>query len=150
MTVFSVLDDPIDREILAHLEREGRISWRELGELVGLGPTATSDRVRSLEQRGVISGYRAQINLGALGIGLEAVVEALLHPDTDSDAFEAALASTAEVRSAVHVTGHFDYLIVLACADVGSLDHILRGWKSDGGVLESSTRIILNDVDLAG
>jgi len=149
MAVFSALDDPIDREILAHLERHGRISWRELGERVGLGPTATSDRVRALEQRGAITGYAARVDLGALGISLEAVVEALLHPDTDPDAFEAELAGTPEVRSAVHVTGHFDYLIVLACADVASLDHILRGWKSDGGVLESSTRIILNDLDLS-
>ena len=59
MTVESTPIGGLDHAILAELRREGRISWRELGERVGLGPTATADRVRRLESIGLIRGGRA-------------------------------------------------------------------------------------------
>ena len=54
--------DTIDREILGELERDGRISWQELGRRVRLSPNATGDRVRRLERRGIITGYRAVVD----------------------------------------------------------------------------------------
>jgi Lrp/AsnC family leucine-responsive transcriptional regulator len=140
--------DIIDRAILATLRSEGRISFRELGDQVGLGPTATADRVRRLERRGVIAGYRTLIDPSALGIGLVAIVELKLDPTRDPAAFETMLASVDEVQSAYHVTGGYDYLLRMACADVSTLDHLLRGWKRDAGVVESSTRIVLAEIDL--
>lgn len=140
--------DLIDRAIIGTLQRQGRISWRELGEEIGLGATATADRVRRLEQAGVITGYRAVVDPSAMGIGLTAVVELKLRPDTDDAAFERLLVATPEVTRASHVTGAYDYVLTLACGDVSALDRILRGWKHDNGVLESSTRIVLTEIDL--
>jgi Lrp/AsnC family leucine-responsive transcriptional regulator len=140
--------DFIDRDILGVLRSEGRISFRDLAERIGLGASATTERVRRLEQQGVIRGYGAVLDLAALGIGLMAVVELKLDHTTDPEAFEQLLASTVEVTSAVHVTGAYDYLLDVACADVETLDRLLRGWKRHDGVLESSTRIVLNRIQL--
>ena len=64
--------DGTDRAILDELRHDARLTWRELGERIGLGPTATADRVRRLEQIGVLRGYHAEVDLSVLGMGLRA------------------------------------------------------------------------------
>lgn len=140
--------DALDRAIIAELRSDARLSWRELGVRVGLGPTATADRVRRLEHLGVLRGYQAQVDFSALGMGLRAITELRLDPDTPYEDFEAVLASTPEVQLAFHVTGSLDYVLMLACPDVAALDRILSTWRRDAGVTESSTRVLLRDVDL--
>jgi len=140
--------DPLDRVIIAELRNDARVSWRELGERVGLGPTATADRVRRLEQLGVVRGYHADVDLSALGMGLRAITELRLTPDTPYEQFEATLRAAPEVQLAFHVTGSLDYVLMLACPDVATLDRLLSTWRIEGGALESSTRILLRDVDL--
>jgi Lrp/AsnC family leucine-responsive transcriptional regulator len=140
--------DALDRVILDELRRDGRASWRELGERVGLGPTATADRVRRMERAGVIRGYHADIDLSVLGIGLRAITELQLGTITDHETFEDELARTPEVQAAMHVTGAHDYVLQLACPDVATLDRLLTTWKLESGVSESSTRIVLRDVEL--
>lgn len=142
--------DVLDHAILAELRADGRSSWRELGERIGLGPTATADRVRRLEQLGVIRGYHADIDVSVLGMGLRAITELRLSPETPYDVFEEILRTTPEVQLAFHVTGSLDYVLMLACPDVATLDRILSTWRIERGVVESSTRILLRDVDLYG
>jgi Lrp/AsnC family transcriptional regulator, leucine-responsive regulatory protein len=140
--------DGLDHAIIGELRSNARLSWRELGERVGLGPTATADRVRRLEQIGVLRGYHADVDLSALGMGLRAITELRLTPDTPYADFEATLRATPEVQLAFHVTGSLDYVLMLACPDVATLDRLLSRWRIEGGALESSTRILLRDVDL--
>ena len=140
--------DVTDHVILDQLRSNARLTWRELGERVGLGPTSTADRVRRLEQIGVIRGYHAEVDLSVLGMGLRAIAELRLTPDASYEEFEATLREAPEVLGAFHVTGALDYVVLLACPDVASLDRLLTSWKPGGGVFESSTRIILRDVDL--
>lgn len=146
------MDSPVidvtDHVILDQLRTNARLTWRELGERVGLGPTSTADRVRRLEQIGVIRGYHAEVDLSVLGMGLRAIAELRLTPDASYEEFEATLREAPEVLGAFHVTGALDYVVLLACPDVASLDRLLTSWKPGGGVFESSTRIILRDVDL--
>ncbi len=141
--------DALDRSILDELRLDGRISWRELGERVGLGATATADRVRRLTESGVIIRFTVVVDPAALGIGLRAIVDLRLSVGVDPDGFEGRLAERVEVTSAYHVTGPFDYQIHLACPDVATLDELLRGWKRAGWVLESNTRILMTEIDLA-
>lgn len=140
--------DALDRVIIGELRADARLSWRELGQRIGLGPTATADRVRRLEQLGVLRGYHADVDLSALGMGLRAITELRLTPDTPYDEFEQTLRETPEVQLAFHVTGSLDYVLMLACPDVAALDRLLSRWRIEGGALESSTRILLRDVDL--
>jgi Lrp/AsnC family transcriptional regulator, leucine-responsive regulatory protein len=66
--------DPTDIAIVEALQQNGRIGMSELGRTVGLSQPATSERVRRLEERGVIIGYQARIDTGALGLGMMAVI----------------------------------------------------------------------------
>lgn len=140
--------DALDHVILGELRSQGRLTWRELGERIGLGASATAERVRRLETSGVILGYRAEVDLARLGIGLRAITEIRLSRTVDPNRFEQMMMDTPEVQSAMHVTGAHDYVIMLACADVPRLDELLMQWRTEGGVEESSTRIVLNAIDL--
>ena len=149
LTVDTTAIDDLDRVILDEIRLDGRISWRELGERVGLGPSATADRVRRLVDTGVITRFTAVVDPAALGIGLRAIVDLRLTAGVHPDEFEQRIAASPEVQSGFHVTGPFDYQLVLSCADVAALDRLLRGWKHDGWVLESNTRILMTEIDLA-
>jgi Lrp/AsnC family leucine-responsive transcriptional regulator len=147
-TVDAPVLDPLDREILDELRSDARLTWRELGLRVGLGPTATADRVRRLQALGVLKGYHAEVDLSALGMGLRAITEIRLVRTAEPDRFEEDLAATPEVQQAMHVTGALDYVLLLACADVPTLDRLLSRWRAEGLVEESATRIILREVEL--
>ncbi|MBV9472229.1 MAG: Lrp/AsnC family transcriptional regulator, partial [Solirubrobacterales bacterium] len=66
--------DEIDRSIVRELTSDGRLPFAELGRRINLSPPATAERVRRLEQTGVITGYRAEVDPRALGYQLAAIV----------------------------------------------------------------------------
>lgn len=66
--------DETDRRIIGELVEDGRVSLAELGRRVSLSPPAVAERVKRLEQDGVITGYRAEVDLGKLGYQLTAIV----------------------------------------------------------------------------
>lgn len=140
-----MLDDT-DRQILGELERNGRLTWRELGDTVGLSPNATADRVRRLEERGVIVGYTALLDPAAAGRGLVALVDVRLAAPSDAERFEALVQGLPEISDAAHVTGRSDYHLRVACAGPAALDALIRRLKTEGGVIETDTRIALRIV----
>jgi Lrp/AsnC family leucine-responsive transcriptional regulator len=138
--------DTIDREILGELQHDGRVSWQELGRRVRLSPNATGDRVRRLERRGVIEGYRAVVNPAALGRTLEALVSVRLAPNSDAWDLEQRLIEWPEVEEAVHVTGRFDFELRVATSGPRGLDDLLVAMKREMGVAETETRLVLRRV----
>ena len=76
--------DDIDRHIVRELRRDGRISYKDLAAKVGLAPSTTLGRVRSLERDGVITGYRAEIAADRMGMAIEALVFVRLRPKNDA------------------------------------------------------------------
>lgn len=140
--------DEIDARILGVLVNAGRSSWRELGELVGLSPTAAAERVRTLERRGVIRGYRAEVDSAALGLGLSAIVDVELTPTMAPDDFESRLANRSEVSFAAYVTGRDDYTIMVDCAGPEGLDTFVRWLKQHAGAASTETKLVLRTVDL--
>lgn len=101
-----------------------------------------------MTELGVITRFTTVVDPSALGIGLRAIVDLRLAPTCEPTAFEERLSGTPEVQSAFHVTGPFDYQIVISCADVATLDRLLRGWKHEHMVAESNTRLLLTEIDL--
>jgi len=138
--------DSIDREIIGTLERDGRISWQELGRRVRLSPNATGDRVRRLERRGVIRGYRAVVDPAAFGRTLEALVSVRLAPNSDAWDLERTLTDWPEVEEAFHVTGRFDFELKVSTAGTHGLDDLLVALKRELGVAETETRLVLRRV----
>ena len=120
--------DRIDLELLQHLGADGRVSNRELSDRVHLSPSATLRRVRRLEDSGVVAGYVAVLNRGAVGRGTSVFVEITLNgqSDTQLDAFEAAVAGCPDVLSCHLMAGDFDYLLHVACADVSGYEQTHR------------------------
>jgi DNA-binding Lrp family transcriptional regulator len=111
--------DGIDRDILFHLRQDGRMSNVELAAKVGLTPPPCLRRVKRLEERGVIAGYRAIIDPAALGRGMEVIVSVEVSV-TDVDSlrrFEATVAALDEVVEVRRVFGVPDYFLRVSVAD---------------------------------
>jgi len=142
----TVVIDRIDRRIVDELRENARISWRELGERVHLAPSSVADRVRRLEERGLIRGYSARVDPAAFGRTVRAVIDVGLPPGVDPAPFEALLAGRDEVAFAAYVTGQSDYTIVVDCAGAAGLDAFIRWLKADAGVARTESRFVLRPI----
>jgi Lrp/AsnC family leucine-responsive transcriptional regulator len=138
--------DRIDRRIIDELRRDARISWRELADRVHLAPSSVADRVRRLEERGLILGYRAEVDPAAFGRSVRAVIDIGLPPTLDPATFEAKLAGRDEVAFAAYVTGESDYTIVVDCAGAAGLDGFIRWLKAEAGVARTESKFVLRPI----
>lgn len=119
--------DAIDREILFHLRQDGRLTNVELAQRVGLTPPPCLRRVKRLEQTGVITGYRAVIDPGAVGRGLEVLIDVEIYA-TDRktiEEFEETVASFEEVVEFRRLFGRPDYFVRVAVADHAAYEAFL-------------------------
>ncbi|OII65411.1 ArsR family transcriptional regulator [Streptomyces sp. CC53] len=119
--------DAVDRDILFHLRQDGRLTNVELAKRVGLTPPPCLRRVKRLEEAGVISGYRADIDPRALGRGLEVLIDVEIYAkDRQSVAeFEETVAAYDEVVEFRRMYGRPDYVIRVAVADHGAYEAFL-------------------------
>ncbi|SEN79741.1 transcriptional regulator, AsnC family [Duganella sp. CF517] len=120
--------DEIDRRILRELRQDGRLSNTKLAEKVGLSTTPCWNRVRALEDGGMIEGYTALLSQTALGYPDTVIIEVTLdrHDDDIFDKFGQALAELPEVMEAYLLTGEYDYLIKVAVAGTAGYEEFLR------------------------
>jgi Lrp/AsnC family leucine-responsive transcriptional regulator len=122
-TVDPVLDEP-NRRLLAELQADARLSNAELGRRVGLSAPAVAERVRRLEQAGVITGYRAQIDAAAIGYPLSAIVR--IRPAAQQLRKVADLAErTPEVVECHRITGEDCFLMRMHLRDVQHLEEVI-------------------------
>lgn len=142
--------DRIDRAILGQIARDGRLSFRELGEAVHLSPNAVAERFRRLQADGAIRGIRAMLDPAALGRPLQVQIEVKLAAETAARDFEAALRELPQVVGATLMTGSFDYAVRVACADRDELVQLTERLRQKAGVRETYTRLILRDVEFSG
>lgn len=114
--------DAIDRKIIAELQAAGRLTVTELAQRVALSVAPCHRRLRELERTGVIRGYRAIIDPGAVGLGFEVLVHVTMDREDASTiaGFEAGLAAIPEVRHAERLFGDPDYLVRVATADLAA------------------------------
>ncbi len=115
--------DRTDRQILALLQKDARLSNKELAAKVGLSPSACHGRVRRLENQGILLGSHAEVAPNALGIGLQAMVFVQLHSQnrSASTGFRASLAERPEVLAITELAGRFDFVLHLAVRDAAHL-----------------------------
>ena len=130
--------DSFDDKILAILQRNGRISMAELGRQVHLSQPAVTERVRKLEESGVITGYRAVVDLEKLGYGIRAIIRVAR---VDYATVVERLADTPEVINAYNVTGDDSWILEIAVINVAHLDAVLTHFCV---LSQTSTCIILN------
>ena len=112
--------DPIDRNILDHLQQDGRITMTDLAARVGLSATPCTERVRRLEREGFITGYHARLNPHALGLKLLVFVEIRLTAKCEEifDKVKQELLKIPSVMECHMVSGDFDYLVKARLAEM--------------------------------
>lgn len=142
--------DAVDRVILGQLLRIGKSPLHILARRAGLSVSAMSVRVRRLEEAGVISGFRPQLDLDAVRRPVQAIVRVGLAPATERPIFEKWLTSRSAVTAAWQLAGDADYLVHLACRDVADLDAELDELRAHGGADTTSTSMVLHAVPDVG
>lgn len=135
--------DPTDIRILEELQLNARISMAELGRRVALSPPAVADRVRRMEDEGVIEGYTARVNTRKLGYGMQAIVT--VTAQHDSPGFAARLAEALkkfpEVLAFFVVTGPDCGFVRVAVRDTQHLSDLLERLKAYG---RTDTSVVLS------
>jgi DNA-binding Lrp family transcriptional regulator len=111
--------DRVDMAILESLAADARISNQRIADRVGIAPSTSLSRLRSLRERGVIRGFHAEVDLAALGRPLQALIAVRLavHAREQIDTFTTAVSRVPGVLMVFHLTGVTDYLVWVAASD---------------------------------
>lgn len=141
--------DERDIAILATLSREGRIAKTELAARVNLSPTPCWERMKRLERSGLIRGYRAEVDLEALGphVQVFVTVELESHKAESFQRFERTVARMTAVTGCWAIGGGYDYLLMLVTRDVARFQEIMDGLlESRAGVRRYYSYIVTKPV----
>ncbi len=117
--------DKIDLKLIKALEQNARMTYAQLGKLVHLSAPAVTERVRKLEEQGVIAGYHATINLEKVGVPITALVECEVYRTKERE-FKALVLSLEEVIDCYNVTGPSAFMLRVAVTSMSKLDELLE------------------------
>jgi len=132
--------DKVGWQLLRVLQEDARLSFSELGRRVGLSSPAVAERVRRMEDAGIISSYRALVDPTKLGYPMMSFVH--LKTSGDHHARIATVAHTlAEVLECHHVTGQDSYMIKVIVSSMVHLEHVISQLRKYG---ETTTSIVLS------
>ena len=132
--------DATDWRLLDLLQADARMSFAALGRKLRLSPPAVADRMKRLEERGVIRAYRAEINLSALGRGLHVYLRVVVQP-RDYSRFRKAVETAEGIFECHHVTGEDSFVLRAAVEDVSSLERLIQKLIAYG---PTTTSVILS------
>ncbi|MFD8492094.1 Lrp/AsnC family transcriptional regulator [Amycolatopsis sp. NPDC059657] len=116
--------DATDWAILAEVQRDGRIALTELGRRVSLSASATTERLKRLEATGVITGYRAEVNLEKAGFPVLAVVR-LKYPGSRHQPLHRLLEERSEILECLRTTGDDCYTLKVAAGSMAHLEKLI-------------------------
>ena len=133
--------DAKDRAIVALLETDARLGYAEIGTRVGLAGSSVHDRVRKLEKGGVIAGYRAEIDLDAIGLPITAIVSLALRPGSPSD-IPKRVAEFDLVESCYSVAGDNSYALVVRAPSTRALEELLDALRAKLEVVTRATIVL--------
>jgi len=128
--------DAVDLALLRALQADGRLSWADLAREVSMSASAVTERVRRLEERGVITGYTAVIDPERLGLGIVAFVR-LRYPTGNYKPFHDFLAATPRILEAHHVTGDDCFILKVVAGSMRELEALTRAIAGLGAVTTS-------------
>jgi Lrp/AsnC family leucine-responsive transcriptional regulator len=133
--------DAKDRRILALLERDARLTYAQIGTEVGLAASSVHDRIRKLERRGVVKGYRAEVDALAVGLPITAFVSLALQPVSATD-IPARVAELPLVESLYSVAGDNSYVLVVRAPSTQALEELLDTLRAKLEVTTRSTIVL--------
>lgn len=136
--------DAVDRKILVLLQEDGRRTFADIGERVGLSSPAVKRRVDRLRAGGALQGFTAVVDHGALGWHTEALVELFYRPGTTLDEVARTLREHAEVVEAWSVTGEPDAIARVRTADNSDLERLIIDLQRNGMVERTRSVVVLS------
>lgn len=134
--------EEIDRKIVALLEQDGRMSYTDLGKATGLSTSAVHQRVRRLEERGVIQGYAAVVDHEALGLSLTAFISIKPIDPSEPDDTPDRLAGIPEIEACYSVAGDENYILKVRVATPIELEDLLARIRSRAGASTRTTVVL--------
>ena len=134
--------EPTDRLILELLSRDGRMSFTDLGKATGLSTSAVHQRVKRLEQRGLILGYGATVNHAEVGLPLTAFVSIRPTDPGAPDDYPQRLESIPEIESCWSVAGQESYILKIRVATPADLEDLLGRVRAKASVSTRTTIVL--------
>ncbi len=141
--------DRIDFEILRLLRNNARVSNKFLAEQIGLAPSSCLERVRYLRQQGLLKNAHTEVDLGAMGLGLQAMVSVRLHQKSRSEFenFRKYLVGLPNVQTVFHLSGENDFLVHVVTNSTDSLrEYILDTFSERPEVAHIETSLIFEEI----
>lgn len=136
--------DEIDRGILSILQDNCRVSLAKIGEQVGLSAPSVIERVKKLEDAGVIEGYHALLNARKLGLDVTAFIGVSINHPKLITRFEREIESVDDVLECHHVTGAYTLLLKVKTQNTSSLEQLISEIRSHEGVERTETMVVLS------
>lgn len=141
--------DAKDRQLLALLQSDCRISNADLAEKVGMSASACWRRIRVFEEAGIVEGYRADVSPSKVGLGFQALVQIQLarHKPENIEEFIKAIAHRPEVLECYATTGQADYQMRVICRDIAQFNLFLEGFLFRLPAVKSAqTNVVLREI----
>lgn len=133
--------DDKDRRILACLEADARMAYADIAKQVGLSASSVHDRVRKLEQIGVIKGYRADLDLEKIGLPITAIVSLALSP-TSPENIPALIAEFGLVESCYSIAGDNSYALLVRAPSTKALEELVDSLRAKLSVTTRTTIVL--------
>ncbi|WP_018680840.1 Lrp/AsnC family transcriptional regulator [Actinokineospora enzanensis] len=134
--------EPIDKAIVRELSADGRRSFTELAERVGLSVSAVHQRVRRLEQREVIRGYSARLDSEAIGLPLTAFISLAPIDPAAPDDYPQRLEHIPEIEACYSVAGDYSYVLLVRVPSPVGLEELLRKIREAAKVSTRTTVVL--------
>ncbi|NUT94621.1 MAG: Lrp/AsnC family transcriptional regulator [Saccharothrix sp.] len=134
--------EPIDRAILRELAADGRCSFTDLAERVGLSVSAVHQRVRRLEQRGVVRGYAARLDGDEIGLPLTAFISLTPIDPAAPDDYPKRLEHLPQIEACYSVAGDASYVLRVRVASPTALEEVLRQIREAAHVSTRTTVVL--------
>ncbi|WP_146490727.1 Lrp/AsnC family transcriptional regulator [Vibrio sp. T20] len=140
--------DRIDRHLLELLQKDGRLTTAELADEVGLSPSPCARRIKRLEEKGIIDGYRVSLSREKVGVAMSVFVEVSLnnHQEVSIDKFEGAIVEMEEVISCHVVSGAYDYLLEVVSSNLMAYEAFTRKLQRLSNVKDIHTHLAIRQV----
>lgn len=136
--------DAVDRQLLGALRANARASWAELGRQIGLSGPSVQERVRRLEERGVIAGYRTVLSPSEVELGVSALVGLIQGDDVESEDVAEQLRQVDEVEDCWYVAGEENFVVKVRARDVAALEAVVAKLRRLPGVSRTRTTVVLS------
>ena len=136
--------DSTDIQILNILQTNGKITNAELARQIGMAPSGVLERVKKLEQKGVIQGYEVRLNPKALGISLSTFIQIKTEDAVGSAEIGKQLANITEVQEVHWPAGEYNYLVKARVSSTDTLALLMKKFGEIPGVRDSRTTLVLD------